>query len=653
MTTVTGKLIGFAAPQRAEMRATLVDVTGEPAVGYVASVPGELVRPVAIDPDADGDWTIDLTANSLIVSQSGDTLWAIQEGRKRDGTPIVSYIAVPETGTWWVGDILADLSSTQTGDSTVVYLASAPGADGASAYEVAVANGFVGSEAEWLASLVGPPGDSGSGGGAVDSVNDLTGVVVLDAADVGADPAGAATAAQAAAVTAAATDATAKVTAHVSATDPHGDRAAASAALSTHESGTTSVHGITDTSALETISGAQAKADAAGTAAATDATAKVSTHTAATDPHGDRAAAASALTTHAADTTDVHGITDTSLLETTSGAQAKADTAQTAATSAAASDATAKVAAHTTATDPHGDRSYADGKLAKTANLSDLANTSTARTNLGLGGAALLGVGTDAGTVAAGDDSRIAGAAQKAQNLADLANAATARTNLGLGGAATLAVGTSAGTVAAGNDTRITGALPAAGGTVSGNLAVTGNALGEDKPATHGIAAWCYDPALAVNSTQLAAGTLYLVRVDIAAAVTATKIYWWVANTGSGATTNQNLVGLYDSSGTLLASANVDASFSTATLKTTTITSTPLTAGQFYWIGLLFNASVTPTLTRGSGWTGVETAANLGLAASAYRFAKNGTSRTALPSPLTPASNVGTDFAGPWAAVGA
>lgn len=40
----------------------------------------------------------------------------------------------------------------------------APGADGASAYEVAVANGFVGDETAWLASLVGPAGSDGSPG---------------------------------------------------------------------------------------------------------------------------------------------------------------------------------------------------------------------------------------------------------------------------------------------------------------------------------------------------------------------------------------------------------------------------------------------------------------------------------------------------------
>lgn len=58
-------------------------------------------------------------------------------------------------------------------------------------------------------------------------------------------------------------------------------------------------------------------------------------------------------------------------------------------------------------------------------------------TDLGLGAAAFLAVGTGAGSVAAGNDSRITGAAQKAANLTDLASPSSARTALGLGTGAT------------------------------------------------------------------------------------------------------------------------------------------------------------------------------------------------------------------------
>ncbi|WP_051844049.1 hypothetical protein [Streptomyces sp. NRRL S-813] len=92
----------------------------------------------------------------------------------------------------------------------------------------------------------------------------------------------------------------------------------AAAAVAAHNADTTDVHGITDTALLETTAGAVAKVAA-----------------------------------HAAVTTSVHGIADTAVLETQSGAMSKVST-------------------HAAATDPHGDRAYTDTQIAALSALTQL-----------------------------------------------------------------------------------------------------------------------------------------------------------------------------------------------------------------------------------------------------------------------------------------
>ncbi len=100
--------------------------------------------------------------------------------------------------------------------------------------------------------------------------------------------------------------------------------------VTAHYSATTNIHGIPDTSALETITGAQNKADAAQSAAALDATTKANAAQAAAE------ATASADATSKANAAQAAAAAD---------ATTKANAAQAAAIAAAAADATTKATA--------------------------------------------------------------------------------------------------------------------------------------------------------------------------------------------------------------------------------------------------------------------------------------------------------------------
>jgi hypothetical protein len=162
------------------------------------------------------------------------------------------------------------------------------GPPGRSAYEVAVADGFEGSEAEWLATLSSPPQTGAqllTTLAAVDGTGSGLDADKLDGLEATAfDLAGAATTA---------------VGAHVAAADPHpvyltGAEGAAAFDAAGAASSAVGVHAAAADPHPQYLTSAEGVAafDAAGAASAA-----VSTHVAAVDPHADRAFATAAIAT--------------------------------------------------------------------------------------------------------------------------------------------------------------------------------------------------------------------------------------------------------------------------------------------------------------------------------------------------------------------
>lgn len=408
---------------------------------------------------------------------------------------------------------------------------------------------------------VGPPGQDGEG--AVSSVNGQVGVVVLDAADVSADPTGTATAA---------------IAAHLGAADPHTQyltAAEGSAAFDAAGAATIAQAAAIAAAATDATTKANAAQSAATSAAATDATTKASSAQAAaisaaatdatTKANTAQAAAiqrANHTGTQSADTlTD--GTTNKAFLATE---RTKLSGIATSAT-ANSSDATLLARAnHTgtqsadTITDGTTNKAYTATEKTKlagvatgaTANASDA--TLLARANHTGTQAATTVTFSPTGTVAATDvqaaiaevatdaaadaTSKANAAAAASQPLdSDLtaiaaltttstgrsllagADAAALRTILALGTAAITNTGTGAGNTILGNDSRLTdsrtptthASTHAAGGgdAITITEAQVTNLVADLAakmssatfgPEDHGYLAWAYDPAAGANT---------------------------------------------------------------------------------------------------------------------------------------------------------
>ncbi|MDX2948002.1 hypothetical protein [Streptomyces caniscabiei] len=625
MTTVKGKLIGAPNPQRVEMQALLVDVTGKPAVGYVPTLDGEIVSTVHIQADDEGDWTASLTANTLVESTSGDTLWAVQEGRLKDGSPVITYVLVPESGSeWWVGDLRVDLADTQTGQGTVVYApgpagpqgpagatgeAGADGTDGDdgdSAYDIAVAAGFTGSEAEWLASLVGPQGDTGPAGPQPP----------LGAAGAGADVA-------------------------LRSTDPSTTNARTPTAhAASHASGGT-----------DPITPASIGAEPAGTAAAA-----VAAHAGATDPHGDRAwadnkfatatalgATNSAVTSLGGAVTDLDGFVQDCLTRVS-----------------AIENGTAWLSGLNVAGNAHvsnGDLTVADVekgyRFRRGGDALDLEATGADLILSNWSGTGFNGTqrsydrySADALNVQhAGKREYVDGLYGTAVHTIDPATGVAAlgaknsQTNIRLVGRRATAGPPTTGVWAAGDTVQDSaGAWWLCTGAGEPGTWVTPAAPGSEwTPADQSLAAWSMDPASCTAAgTTLSAGFIYLVQLLLRAPATLTKVHAVLGAAGAGLTSGQCLAGYYDTAGNRVGiTTDMSTTWNSAGNKAMNLTgSYAAPAGKLY-AAFLFNGTTSPTFACGSTLGASFTPGNANLAAGAYRFCRSASGQTSLPSSVT------------------
>lgn len=117
------------------------------------------------EPDVDTErWIYDADSNKFVRSSSSATTETSTSIKEK-------YESNPDTNAF-TDSLLSKLNSIP--EEGVKGDRGEKGADGASAYEIAKTNGFVGTETEWLASLKGEKGDSGD---SVDSIETGSGYV--------------------------------------------------------------------------------------------------------------------------------------------------------------------------------------------------------------------------------------------------------------------------------------------------------------------------------------------------------------------------------------------------------------------------------------------------------------------------------------------
>lgn len=124
---------------------------------------------------------------------------------------------------------------------------------------------------------------------------------------------------------------------------------------------------------------------------------------------------------------------------------------------------------------------------------------------------------------------------------------------------------------------------------------------GARSPLENYLLGWTMPPENTTNVPPTA-GEVYLQRVNIAASGTINYIYCFVVSAGSGMTASQNFVGIFDITGARVAvSADCSSVWTSTHVAKIALTSgLAVTAGDSYYVGLLFNGTTMPQISGGA-----------------------------------------------------
>jgi hypothetical protein len=171
-------------------------------------------------------------------------------------------------------------------------------------------------------------------------------------------------------------------------------------------------------------------------------------------------------------------------------------------------------------------------------------------------------------------------------------------------------------------------------------------------PSVQGFTAWSYDTETATASGAAAnvSGTVYLHKIFLPANALITNIHIGVQTLGATLTAGQNLLGIYDSTGTRKGqTADQSAVWTSTGFKTAALTASyTTTAAGFHYIAVLAVGTTPPAFNQVG--TAPSALFNGNTSGATLRHATNGTGQTSLAASLTLSSNTSSAF-NVWCAV--